>query len=144
MAASKPTSSLSLAIDYLQPLTLRTAFWDLNHSLGSSPLGTPAYPEPPFPHVYDVRVFGVGQETEEFLPLNSQSVALPLELSQCRLDLGQFRQEPAITGLDWLFTPIPRLEEHLLVAPLQASTSCNRRFTLPRNRSPGFGSNPSD
>ena len=30
------------------------------------------------------------------------------------------------------------------VAPLQASTPCNRRFTLPTNSSSGFGSYPSD
>ena len=56
------------------------------------------------------------------------------------LDCGQLRQEPAITGLDGLFTPIPRSEERLLPEPLQASTRFYPRFTLPRDRSPGFGS----
>ncbi len=64
--------------------------------------------------------------------------------SRPRLDYGQLRQEPAISGLDWLFTPIPRLEEHLSIAPLQASTTYYCRFTLPRNRSTGFGSQTSD
>ena len=64
--------------------------------------------------------------------------------SHSRLDYGQFRQEPAITELDWLFTPNRRLEEHLFVAPLQASTSYYTRFTLPTARSPRFGSDPSD
>ena len=94
--------------------------------------------------VYDVQVFGVGQGTEGFLPLNPQSVALPPELSHKRLDYGQIWQEPAISELDWLFTPIRKLEEHLHVAPLQASTPFNRRFTLLKNRSLGFGSHPSD
>ena len=94
--------------------------------------------------VYDARTFRVGQETEGFLPLNPQSVSLPSQLSRMRLDYGQLRREPAITGLDWLFTPSPRLEEHLHVEPLQASTGFYPRFTLPRVRSSGFGSGSSD
>ena len=89
-------------------------------------------------------VFGVGQGTEGFLPLHPQSVSLPRTRLRRRLDYGQLWQEPAITGLDWLFTPNPRLREHLYVAPLQASTPFYRRFTLPRNRSTGFGSCPRD
>ena len=101
-------------------------------------------PGPPSPLVYDVQVFGVGQGTEEFLPLNPQSVALPPELSHKRFDYGQIWQEPAISGLDWLFTPIHKLEKQLHLALLQASTPFNRRFTLPMDRSTGFGSHPSD
>jgi hypothetical protein len=83
--------------------------WDLNRSLGCSPLGTQAYPAPPSPGVYDAQRFGVGQRTEAVKPLNPQSVALPFMQPRPRLDYGQIRQEPAIPGLDWLFTPIPRL-----------------------------------
>jgi len=100
--------------------------------------------EPAFPDVYDARIFGVGQGTESFRALNPQSVSLPSLPSQSRLDCGLFRQEPAITELDWHFTPIPRLQEHLLVEPLQASTQFYPRFTLPRIRSLGFGSKPCD
>ena len=53
-------------------------FRDLNYSLGCSPLALWAYPTAPFPEVYDAKAFGVGQGTEEFLPLNPQSVSLPL------------------------------------------------------------------
>ena len=119
-------------------------FWDLNYSLGCSPLALWAYPTAPFPEVYDAKAFGVGQGTEEFLPLNPQSVSLPLRQSRSRLDYGQFRLEPAITGLDWLFTPTPKLDKHLLVALLQASTKYYFRFTLLRSRSTGFGSPPCD
>ena len=35
--------------------------------------------------------FGVGQETEEFLPLNPKSVALQDQWSRSRLDCGQLR-----------------------------------------------------
>jgi len=108
--------------------------------LGCSPLPTHAYHEPASPGVYNVTTFGVGQGTEEFLPLNPQSVSLPLLRSRPRLDYGQLWKEPAITCLDWLFTPNPRSQEHLLVAPLQASTMCYHHFTLPRIRSTGFGS----
>ena len=65
-------------------------------------------------------------------------------LSHKRLDYGLFWQEPAITGLDWLFTPSRKLEEHLYVAPLQASTRFYPHFTLLTVRSPGFGSYPCD
>jgi hypothetical protein len=55
-------------------------------------------------------------------------------LSRLRLDYGQLRQEPAIAGLDWLFTPSHKLEEHLSVAPLQAST----RMLLPLHLTHGL------
>lgn len=63
---------------------------------------------------------------------------------QSRLDCGQLRLEPAITTLDWLFTPSPRLEKPMHGELLQASTAFYRRFTLPRVRSSGFGSYASD
>lgn len=131
-------------VDTLHPLTLRMVFWDLNSSLGCSPLATHPYDEPPSPGFKDDNAFGVGQGTEEFLPLNPQSVALQRYLSQPRLDYGQFRLEPAITGLDWLFTPSPKLEEHLSVEPRRASTISYYGFTLPRARSTGFGSGRCD
>jgi hypothetical protein len=95
---------------------------------------------PLFPNFYDVHAFGVGQKSEGFLPLTLQSVALPHELSLLRLDLGLFRQEPAITELDWLFTPNLGSNEHMHVAPPRASTERQFRFTLSLVRSPGFGS----
>ena len=103
-----------------------------------------AYPVTPSPEIYEAEIFGVGQGTDSSRSLNSKSVALPLQLSPSGLDYGQLRQEPAITSLDWLFTPSPRLEEHLLVEPLQASTQFYPRFTLPWARSTGFGSHPCD
>ena len=51
-------------------------------------------------------IFGVGQGTESVTSLNSQSVALQSVLSRLRFDLGRIWKEPAIPGLDWLFTPI--------------------------------------
>ncbi len=61
---------------------------------------TQVYPVPLFPGLYDGKVFGVEQESEEFLPLTSKSVALPPYPSPPRLDFGLFQQEPAITELD--------------------------------------------
>ena len=89
-------------------------------------------------------MFGVGQKTDLFRDLNLQPVALPFQPSFLRLDCGQLWQEPAIAGLDWLFTPNHKLEEHLHVEPLQAFTKSYLRFTLLRIRSPGFRSNPND
>ena len=96
------------------------------------------------PRVYDVHAFGVGQDPEPFRVLKVQSVALPHGLSLRRLDYGQLWKEPAITILDWLFTPTPRLEEHLYVEPLRPSTQFYSRFSLPRSRSNRFGSHASD
>ena len=90
------------------------------------------------------RAFGVGLGAEAVRPLNPQSVSLQLWHTCLGLDCGQFRWEPAIPGLDWLFTPSPRSEERLSTEPLRASTSFYRGFTLPRARSPGFGSCPCD
>jgi hypothetical protein len=53
-------------------------------------------------------MFGVRQRAEAFRPLNPQSVALPHEPPRPRSACEQFRREPAISGLDWTFTPIPR------------------------------------
>ena len=61
-----------------------------------------------------------------------------------RLDFGQLRKEPAITDLDWLFTPIPKSEKRLSAELLQASTTCNSGFTLLRHSSIGFGSDSCD
>ena len=99
---------------------------------------------PASPGVYDVYAFGVGQAPEPFRVLKGQSVALPRRLSQPRLDYGQLWKEPAITVLDWLFTPTPRLEEHLYVEPLRPSTQFYSRFSLPRSRSNRFGSHACD
>ena len=84
--------------------------------------------------------FGVGQGTEPFPALNPQSVSLPLTLSQRRFDCGQFRSEPAITGFDRLITPNLRLHKRLHTELLRASTPFYGGFTLPKIRSPGFGS----
>ena len=116
----------------------------LNSRLGCSPFATHAYREPPSSTFYEAYAFRVGRRAEGFLPQNPPSVALPRRPSQVKLDYGQLRQEPAITELDWPFTPIPRSEERLSTAPLQASTGYYSRFTLPRYSSPGFGSDPSD
>ena len=72
--------------------------------------------------------------------LNPISVSLHSHVAQSRLDCGQLRLEPAITALDWLFTPSPRLEKPMHGELLQASTRFYPRFTLPRVRSSGFGS----
>lgn len=144
MAASKPTSLLSLANDTFHPLALNwylrtlTVVWVVPLSVIKF---TPDYL---FPDVYNAIKFGVGQETEPFRVLNPQSVALPSLQSRSRLDYGQFWQEPAITGFDWLFTPSPSSEERLSTEPLQASTPFNGGFTLTWVRSPGFRSCPYD
>ena len=76
---------------------------------------------PPFFRFFDAEAFGVGQESERFLPRASQSVALPPRPSPLKLDWRLFRQEPAITVLDWLFTPSRKLEGRMHAVTLQAS-----------------------
>ena len=50
------------------------AFWDLNLSLSCFSFGTQAYPAPLTPVFYDGDEFGVLQDAEGFLPLNTQLV----------------------------------------------------------------------
>ena len=101
-------------------------------------------PAPPFAKVYNAKIFGVGRRTGKFPSLNPKSVALPFQQSRLTLDCGQLWQEPAITGLDWLFTPILRSGKQMHLELLQASTKFYLRFTLPKNSSPSFGLYPSD
>ncbi len=49
-----------------------------------------------------------------------------------------------MTELEWLFTPIPRSSKCMYTTLVQASIPLSGNFTLPRNRSPGFGSYPCD
>ena len=143
MAASKPTSSLSSAIYHL-PLTLSQHLRTLTVVWVFPLSGAKFIPGSPFPNVYSALAFGVEQETDTFRCLNPQSVALPLKLPRLRLDCGLLRQEPAITRLDGLFTPIPRLPEHMHVEPVLASTRFYPCFTLLWDRSTGFRSHLSD
>lgn len=77
MAASEPTSPLSLVIHTFVPFTLNQHFGTLTVSEGCSPLETEVYPLPLFPDFYDIKTFGVGQGGEKFPSLLSKSVALP-------------------------------------------------------------------
>lgn len=92
------------------PYTYPT-FRDLNHSLSCFSFGTQAYPAPLTPTINDGNEFGVLQDAEKFPSLNTQSVLYPATKSPVRLTLESFRVEPAVTGLDWPFTTIPKSEE---------------------------------
>ena len=71
--------------------------------------------------------------------------ALPHRLPPAGLSWGIIRREPAIAGLDWPFTPSPGSRERIARQhPYRASIPLLRDFTLPRARSTGFGSHPSD
>ncbi len=77
MAASEPTSLLSLVINTFQPFTLNQYFGTLTVVRVVPLSGHKLTPVPPFPKVYGVKTFGVGQESENFRPLTFKSVALP-------------------------------------------------------------------
>jgi len=47
----------------------------------------------------------------DFSPPKHPISALLYRLSRSELNYGSFREEPAISSLDWPFTPIPRSEE---------------------------------
>ena len=96
-------------IDTFHPLTLDVHFGALTIVWVVPLLERKLTPRPRFQIRIDVGKFGVEQKTEGFLPLNLQFVSLPFQLSRSRIDYGQFRLEPAIAALDWLFTPNPRL-----------------------------------
>ena len=144
MAASKPTSPLSQDADALHPFTLNQLLGTLTKVRVVPLSDANLTPDTPSPEIYDAQTFGVGQQAEPFRVLNPQSVALRSMQSHSRLDYGLLRQEPAITSLDWLFTPSPRSEEQVHLEPLQTSTRFYPRFILPRTRSTGFGSLSSD
>ena len=121
MAASEPTSSLSSATDALIPLTLSQHLGTLA-AVWVVPLSEVQLTHTPRLPSYDAHTFGVEQEVDSFRSLNPQFVPLPYGLSDLRLDCGLFRQEPAITELDGLFTPNPRSQERLHPVTLKAST----------------------
>ncbi len=91
MAASKPTSSLSMDMDNLHPLTLKQYFGTLTIVWVVPLSDVELTPDTPSPEVYNAMSFGVGQGTERFLPLNPQSVSLQSALPRSRHDYGQFR-----------------------------------------------------
>ena len=144
MAASKPIFPLSQDANALHPFTLNQFLGTLTKVRVVPLSDANLTPDAPSLEVYGAQTFGVGQQTEPFRALNPRSVALQSTPPRSRLDYGLLRQEPAITGLDWLFTPNPKSEERVHPEPLQASTRFYPRFTLPRIRSTGFGSSWSD
>ncbi len=76
MAASKPTSLLFSAVNNLHPFTLNQYFGTLT-AVWVVPLSEAKLtPSSPFPKIYDVKAFGVGQKTDQFPGLNLQSVSL--------------------------------------------------------------------
>ena len=86
MAASKPTSPLSVSVHTLSPFTLNCDFGTLT-IVWVVPLSVVELtPDDPSPAVYDDNPFGVGQGTEPFRAQNSKSVALRDYLSHARLD----------------------------------------------------------
>ena len=87
MAASKPTSPLSLDADTLVPVHTERVFWDLNQRQGCSPLGCQPYADTPPLSVYATCAFGVGQGTDTFRCLHPQSVALQLQVSSAQARL---------------------------------------------------------
>ena len=71
--------------------------------------------------------------------------ALLRRLSPARSCCDMFREEPAISDLDWTFTPRRRSRERFAYQHLnRSSTQLSPRFDLPTPRSPGFGSHTGD
>jgi hypothetical protein len=71
--------------------------------------------------------------------------ALLRRLSLARSCCDMFREEPAISDLDWTFTPRRRSRERFAYQHLnRSSTQLSPRFDLPTPRSPGFGSHTGD
>lgn len=71
--------------------------------------------------------------------------ALLRRLSQTRSYCDMFREEPAISDLDWTFTPRRGSRERFAYQHLKrSSTQLSPRFDLPTPRSPGFGSHTDD
>ena len=103
VAASKPTSQLSERIHILwYPLSPHSG--TLADGLGSYPLAAAHYRTAPVSRDLVSRVFGVclesvGCETPSSMQCSTPQRKLP------RPYLNTFRREPAISQLDWPFTP---------------------------------------
>ena len=61
-----------------------------------------------------------------------------------RLALKLFRGEPAISGFDWNFSPIHTSSPPFQRMCVRSSTTSYGSFNLDMDRSPGFGSTPTD
>lgn len=85
--------------------------WDLNIGPGCSPFGPQAYPRGPHSLLLRRSHIWSSVEDREISPPKSSFGALQHELPQQRLSCEIFREEPAISRLDWPFTPIPRSSE---------------------------------
>ena len=64
---------------------------------------------------------------EAFAPWHTQLVALPYHLSQAWLHSDAFQKEVAIASFDWLFTPIPKSPERLVLSTGNSPPSSFRR-----------------
>ena len=64
--------------------------------------------------------------------------------SMSRLYWGIIQQEPAIAGLDRLFTPNRSSSKSLYTSLVRASIRLSANFALATTRSTGFGSDPCD
>ena len=61
-----------------------------------------------------------------------------------RLALKLFRGEPAISGFDWNFSPIHTSSPPFSTDVVRSSIAFYGNFNLDMDRSPGFGSTPTD
>ncbi len=112
MAASKPTSPLSVADDAFQ-FHIWPTLWDLNLSLGCSPLGLGAYPLGPVSRGLRRRWIRSLKEKRNLSVPYFPISALPHRLPRSRLVCKLLRRELAITGLDWSLAPIPKSRERI-------------------------------
>ena len=69
---------------------------------------------------------------------------LYLRQTRMRLALKLFRGEPAISGFDWNFSPIHTSSPPFSTDVGWSSTTSYGSFNLDMDRSPGFGSTPTD
>src|SRR3990170_40945 len=112
MAASKPTSPLSVADDAFQ-FDIWPTLWGLNLSLGCSPLGLGAYPLGPVSRGLRRRWIRSLKEKRNLSAPYFPISALPHRLPRSRLVCKLLRRELAITGLDWSLAPIPKSGERI-------------------------------
>ena len=112
MAASKPTSPLSVAGDALQFILSRHL--EALTLVRVRPLSELKFtPQPLTPVVYEDDDFGVCKGAKEFPPQSTQTVSLHRRHSRTRLSYGTLRREPAVSGFDSPFTPNPRSWERI-------------------------------
>src|SRR3989337_168090 len=113
--------------------------------LGSYPFGHQAYPGCPPPGFSGDRRFGVCQDTDGFLRLNAQTVALPHGPTSTETQLRLVSRGTSYSRPRLAFHPYAQVNRVICTSTsVRPSTHLSVGFGRPRHRSTGFGARTHD